>query len=78
LQTGRTHQIRVHLSEIGHPIVGDITYGYSVKKQKENNLNRFYLHAAELGFIHPRTSETMKFSVPWPLEDQAQLALWGL
>lgn len=78
LQTGRTHQIRVHLSEIGHPIVGDVTYGYSVKKQKENNLTRFYLHAAELGFVHPRTGEALNFSVPWPAEDQAQMASWGL
>ena len=78
LETGRTHQIRVHLSDIGHPILGDITYGYSVKKNHENKLNRFYLHAAELGFVHPRSLKLMKFSVPWPEKDQEQIAAWGL
>lgn len=60
LETGRTHQIRVHLSEMGHPIVGDKLYG------SRRALGRIALHAAELGFTHPRTGEKMSFSAPWP------------
>lgn len=80
LETGRTHQIRVHLSEAAHPIVGDVTYGAdhrlnSIKSQtlKEliRNLNRFALHAAELGFCHPRSLKNLKFNVNWPQELQA-------
>lgn len=75
LETGRTHQIRVHLSESGHPIVGDSTYGADsrVKSLKSVHLRkmiellpRFALHAVELGFVHPRTKETMRFRAPWP------------
>ncbi len=75
LETGRTHQIRVHLSENGHPVVGDQTYGAAkrVKTLKSvhlrkmiNELPRFALHAMELGFIHPRTGNTMKIRAPWP------------
>ena len=50
LQTGRTHQIRVHAKHIGHPIVGDPVYGY---KNQKFNLNGQLLHAIELEFIHP-------------------------
>jgi len=77
LETGRTHQIRIHMSEAGHPIVGDITYGYPNQLLKNKGLKRFYLHAAELGFIHPRTNEEMLFSAPWPAEDEAMLKSWG-
>lgn len=75
LETGRTHQIRVHLSENGHPIIGDNTYGASkrVKTLKSIHLRkmieelpRFALHAMELGFVHPRTGNTMRFRAPWP------------
>lgn len=77
LETGRTHQIRVHLSELGHPLVGDITYGYSAKKAKEHGVNRFYLHAAELGFNHPKTKEPMKFMIDWPKADFEKIKSWG-
>lgn len=77
LETGRTHQIRVHMSELGHPIVGDAAYGYSAKNQLPKDLKRFYLHAAELGFVHPRTSELLSFIERWPIEDQKLLAAWG-
>lgn len=77
LETGRTHQIRVHMSEMGHPLVGDTIYGYSLKKKKELGLNRFYLHAAELGFIHPKTGKSLNFKVNWPKEDLEKLKELG-
>lgn len=61
LETGRTHQIRVHLSEMGFPIVGDPIYG----RRKEDGV-RLALHATELGFTHPRTGQTLAFSRVWP------------
>lgn len=78
LETGRTHQIRIHFSELGHSLVGDTTYGFSVKKMKEMHLQRFYLHAAELGFLHPKTNEQLVFKCDWPLEDQAKITSWNL
>lgn len=63
LETGRTHQIRVHMSYIGHPLVGDPVYGF--KKQKFK-LKGQALHAQTLGFIHPRTGAYMEFSAPLP------------
>ncbi len=77
LETGRTHQIRVHMSELGFPLVGDILYGYSRKKMNELGLTRFYLHAAELGFVHPKTGENLLFKVPWPENDQKKLTGFG-
>lgn len=75
LETGRTHQIRVHLSESGHPIIGDQTYGASKRlktlksvhlRQLIEAMPRFALHAAELGFVHPKTHKKMIFKAPWP------------
>ncbi len=74
LETGRTHQIRVHLSELGHPIVGDEVYGASrrLKSLKSVHLRklietmpRFALHAMELGFMHPSSGKRMLFKSPW-------------
>lgn len=62
LETGRTHQIRVHVSENGMPIIGDPIYGGRYK----NAAPRLALHASELGFDHPRTQEHMHFRVGWP------------
>lgn len=59
LETGRTHQIRVHMSYIGHPLLGDPVYG---PKKCPFNLNGQVLHAKVLGFIHPRTGEYMEFN----------------
>jgi len=63
LETGRTHQIRVHMSHLGHPVVGDTVYGY--KKQKFQTEGQL-LHARVLGFIHPASGEYMEFEAPLP------------
>lgn len=63
LETGRTHQIRVHMAHIGHPLVGDPVYGY--KKQKFNVEGQM-LFAKILGFIHPRSGEYMEFQAVMP------------
>lgn len=65
LETGRTHQIRVHLAFIGHPVVGDPLYG---RRQGNLGLKRQFLHAAELGFVHPITGEKLEFASPLPEE----------
>ncbi len=77
LETGRTHQIRVHLSEAGHPLVGDKTYGASAVLIKTHHLDRFYLHAAELGFVHPKTNEALLFKCKWPQKDIQKLIELG-
>lgn len=75
LHTGRTHQIRVHLSEAGHPILGDKTYGGKRDTRKSlpesvrdaiKALNRPALHSAVLGFQHPTTGKAVKFKAPLP------------
>ncbi|MBQ6856627.1 MAG: RluA family pseudouridine synthase [Lachnospiraceae bacterium] len=63
LETGRTHQIRVHMSSIGHPLLGDQVYGPAKCPFK---LQGQTLHAGILGFIHPRTGEYMEFAAPLP------------
>ena len=63
LKTGRTHQIRVHAKHLGHPVVGDIEYGYKNQKFK---LNGQLLHAETLEFIHPITEKKVSFSAPLP------------
>ena len=69
LETGRTHQIRVHMKYIGFPLVGDPKYG-STKDQVE--IEGQALHAAVLGFNHPRTDEYMEFTAPVP-EDMVKV-----
>jgi 23S rRNA pseudouridine1911/1915/1917 synthase len=64
LHTGRTHQIRVHMAHIGHPVVGDTTYGRAHKS--DISVARPLLHAYKLGFTHPRTGERMEFTAPMP------------
>lgn len=63
LETGRTHQIRVHCKYIGHPIVGDPVYGY---KKNKFGLNGQLLHAIRLQFVHPTTGKVMTFEAPLP------------
>jgi 23S rRNA pseudouridine1911/1915/1917 synthase len=82
LETGRTHQIRVHLAHLGHPVVADPVYasGFKAKtrvlphlaQQAVQKLERQALHAAELGFEHPVTGKKLRFTSPLP-EDMAML-----
>jgi 23S rRNA pseudouridine1911/1915/1917 synthase len=64
LDTGRTHQIRVHLATIGHPVVNDPRYGH--RREKRLAEDRFFLHSMTLAFAHPRTDEWLTTSVVLP------------
>jgi len=70
LETGRTHQIRVHMASLGHPVTGDQVYG--AKKQKLFHEGQL-LHAKTIGFIHPNTGEYMEFTSELPKEFQEVL-----
>jgi 23S rRNA pseudouridine1911/1915/1917 synthase len=63
LETGRTHQIRVHMAYLGHPVAGDTVYG---PKKPAPGLHGQCLHARVIGFVHPRTGEYMEFTSPLP------------
>jgi 23S rRNA pseudouridine1911/1915/1917 synthase len=87
LDTGRTHQIRVHLAHLGHPVVGDPVYGGRRALSPELSadarealaaLRRQMLHAARLGFVHPRDGRPRRFAAPWPADMARILALLGL
>jgi 23S rRNA pseudouridine1911/1915/1917 synthase len=71
LETGRTHQIRVHMSALRHPCVGDITYGADPTLAKRLKLTRQWLHAVQLGFEHPGTGDWVEFRSEYP-EDLAR------
>ena len=77
-ETGRTHQIRVHLSSIGHPVVGDTLYGapsrITIGGRDEKTLDRNFLHAAAIRFRHPHSSKEMKFSAGLPQQLEAFLS----
>lgn len=78
IATGRTHQIRVHLSTIGHPIVGDVTYGGVHRRTAANlravqRLERPFLHSARLAFTHPGDGRRVEFDAPLPPDLQAVL-----
>lgn len=81
LKTGRTHQIRVHLAWLKHPVVGDETYGAGRDNTIQNaqlrarvrSLNRQFLHAEKLAFTHPKTNEWVKFEAPLPGDLEALL-----
>jgi 23S rRNA pseudouridine1911/1915/1917 synthase len=83
IETGRTHQIRVHMSSLGHPVVGDALYGAPGELRSQSNkrrapgmpatikLDRNFLHSAVLELVHPRTKEPLKFSRPLPEDLQS-------
>jgi 23S rRNA pseudouridine1911/1915/1917 synthase len=77
-QTGRTHQIRVHLASLGHPVVGDTTYGAPSKlrfgESEEPTMPRTFLHSAKLAFAHPLRDAPLEFEAPLPEELVAFLA----
>jgi 23S rRNA pseudouridine1911/1915/1917 synthase len=79
IDTGRTHQIRVHLASLGHPVVGDALYGAPREIRGKNrpgiSLPRNFLHAAALQLHHPRTDEVLSFSRPLPRELSQFLSL---
>ena len=87
LQTGRTHQIRVHLTHAGHPVVGDPLYGQGWQRGMSGpahtwamslarQARRLFLHSAELAFDHPLSGERMRFRSPLP-PDLAEVAAWA-
>ncbi len=84
LETGRTHQIRIHLSEKGFPLLGDPFYGNSSRekglsadlKKDFAGFDRFFLHAKTLGFIHPITSKELYFELDWPHKEKEFILKW--
>ncbi|MFJ6213979.1 RluA family pseudouridine synthase [Streptomyces sp. NPDC092296] len=68
LETGRTHQIRVHMSALRHPCVGDLTYGADPTLAKRLGLTRQWLHAVHLGFEHPSDGQWVEFDSPYPAD----------
>lgn len=80
LETGRTHQIRVHMSAANHPCLGDVFYGADPVRGEKLGLNRQWLHARQIGFRHPATGEMMTFTAPYPkdLEDSLEAMREGL
>ena len=78
LETGRTHQIRVHMASIGHPLLGDPVYGGSKTRFEGKHAKHFdgqMLHAGQLSFVHPRSGERMTFEAPLPENFQRVLAI---
>lgn len=74
LETGRTHQIRVHLAALHHPCVGDPLYGANPRLAADLGLERQWLHAVQLGFVHPASGEWVEFTSPYPADLARALA----
>jgi 23S rRNA pseudouridine1911/1915/1917 synthase len=84
LHTGRTHQIRIHMSEMGHPIIGDELYGQrklsglkSETKTMAAKFPRQALHAIQIGFEHPKTKNSLLYEAPWPSDMSEVLGVLG-
>jgi 23S rRNA pseudouridine955/2504/2580 synthase len=77
LLTGRTHQIRVHLAHLGHPVLGDDKYGdFDLNHRlRKEGLKRMFLHAAKLSFDHPATGERLELAAPLPKDLEKFLSL---
>ena len=86
LSTGRTHQIRVHMAEMGHPVIGDSIYGGGIKRGRRSRLNkqtynyiqqlnRQALHAFKLGFKHPKTEKNVMYNSKLPIEIRRLISL---
>ncbi len=75
LETGRTHQIRVHFSALHHPLVGDLTYGADPSLAQRLSISRPWLHAKDLAFNHPATGERISFTADYPADLTRSLAL---
>ena len=75
LETGRTHQIRVHFAALGYPVAGDVTYG---GRERPEGLGRQFLHAAQVGFPHPDDGRQLTFASPLPPDLSAFLSSLGL
>ncbi len=68
LETGRTHQIRVHMAALHHPCLGDLTYGADPTLAARVGLTRQWLHAVRLGFVHPESNEYVEYESPYPVD----------
>jgi 23S rRNA pseudouridine1911/1915/1917 synthase len=75
LETGRTHQIRVHFSALHHPLVGDLTYGSDPVLAQKLTITRPWLHAKQLAFTHPGSGERLSFNSEYPEDLTRSLAL---
>ena len=73
LETGRTHQIRVHFAAMRHPCVGDLTYGADPVLARRLDLARQWLHARSLGFAHPEDGRWVEFTSPYPADLETAL-----
>jgi 23S rRNA pseudouridine1911/1915/1917 synthase len=73
LHTGRTHQIRVHLASIGHPLLGDSAYGWKANTRMKRDPGRVMLHAARLQVVHPKTGKVLDLRAPLPADFKAQI-----
>lgn len=78
IHTGRTHQIRVHLARVGHPVVGDALYGARRAAGVPTDPGRYLLHARSLAFDHPATGDRLRFRAPLPPDFAASLGALGL
>ena len=75
LETGRTHQIRVHFAALHHPLVGDLTYGSDPVLAQKLTITRPWLHAKQLDFTHPGSGERLSFNAEYPEDLTRSLAL---